>query len=344
MRDQNPKRYPPHQEPPPPSHGDSKCKENDTPTQKWINAERKKFCLELDAAAGAVYQWEENYSGWTDLQQSKKCLFIWTEKNYEIFRNLQITTGLSLNLFNESIKENTTTFLKANKTLSDGLKEVLKKVKESLAKAAELRTAASDLRHCTEEACNCTQWGILTGDWPHDCKGPRPEIKRPPECDNIKDKFDKLFCIPDALSKDMKSIWKASADVVGIQIFSNISSLETLQKSLSESAVKFDKHLVETVKKDQEDLKKMQEEFVKTATEFSKSKSIVYTRRSEFEGLFETAGFFCCPDCGCVEKDHICEERLARCKEEICKICEEVNETFCEDEEPSTPVPHQHAY
>lgn len=341
MRDQNPKKYPPHNDPPP-VQDESKCKENDTATQKWINVERKKYCDELDSAAGIVYQWEENYSGWKDLKKRKKCLFIWSEKNYQIFRNLQITSGLSLSHFNENIKENTTTFLKANKTLSDGLKEVLKKVKESLAKSAELRSAASDLRHCTEEACNCTQWGILTGDWPQDCKGPRPEIKRPPECENIKDKFDKLFCIPDALQKDITSIWKASADVIGIQIFSNISSLEGLQKSLYESAQKFDKHLQETVKKDQDELKKMQEDFVKTAGELSKSRSIVYTRRSEFEGLFETAGFFCCPDCGCVEKDHVCEERLTKCKEEICKICEEVNETFCREEE--TPAQHEHAY
>lgn len=341
MRDQNPKRHPPHNDPPP-NQGDSRCKENDTATQKWINSERRKYCDELEASAGVVYQWEENYAGWKDLKKSRKCLFIWSEKNYQAFRNLQISTGVSLNQFNESIKESAGTFLKANKTLSDGLKEVLKKVKETVTRVNDLRTATCDLRHCTEDACNCTQWGILTGEWPQDCKGPRPEIKRPPECDNIKDKFDKLFCIPDALFKDINSIHKASADVVGIQIFSNIGSLENLQKTLSESAQKLDKHLQETVKKGQEDLKKMQEDFIKTVHDFSKSRTMIYSRRSEFEGLFETAGFFCCPDCGCVQNDRECEERLSECKEEICRICEDVKDTFCKEPEP--PVPSKQAY
>jgi hypothetical protein len=335
MRDQNQKKPPHHHDPPPGNHDDYTCKENDTATQKLINTERKVYCSELDTAAGAVYQWEENYLGWKDLKKKKRCLFVWTEKNYQAFRNLQITKGISLNQFNEGIKASTTTFLKANKTVSDGLKDIVKKLKEVQTKIGELRTAACDLKHCAHEGCNCTQWGILTGDWTDTCKGTRPEVKRPPECDHIKEKFEKLFCIPKALYKDAEHSLKASADVVGIQVFSNISSLESLQKTLSENATKFDKYLQETVKKDQEDLKKITEDFSKTMLEVAKSKTTLYGKRTEFEGLLETTGFFCCPKCGCVQPNDNCEERLKECKEKICDICGDVKDTFCKEPEPA---------
>ena len=336
MRDPNQSRRHPHKEPcpPPPSNGD-KCKENDTVTQKTINAERKLYCAELDASAGSVYQWEENYSGWKLLKKKKKCLYIWSEKNYQVFRNLQISTGVSLLQFSDGIKESTTNFLKLNKTLSEGLKDVLKKVKETRAKIIELKHEASHLEHCVHETCNCTQWGILTGDWSN-CKGDRKDPKRPPECDDIDKKFEKLFCLPKAIATDVDHVFKASADVVGIQVFSNVNTLENLQKTLSDSSKAFDKHLQDTVKKSQDEVKKMQEEFVKAVTEFSKSKAGLYSKRSEFEGLLETSGFFCCPGCGCVVKNENCEERLRECKEDICKICEEVKDTFCTDQGTNT--------
>jgi len=330
MRDPNKRHHDPKKPPPPPS-GDEKCKENDTLTQKLINTERKLYCKELDTAAGSVFQWEENYAGWKVIKQKKKCLFVWTEKNYEVFRNLQIKTGTSLLQFNESIKDATGSFLKANKSLADGLKDVLKKVKDVKDKIYLLKKQACDLKDCVHNTCNCTQWGVLTGEWSKDCKGKREDPPRPPECDNILEKFDKLFCIPKALVKDVDYLFKAAADVVGIQVFSNIGTLENLQKSLSESAKAFDKHLTDTVKKDQDELKKMQEDLVKAIQEFSKSKATLYWKRSEFEGLFETATFFCCPICGCVHKNNDCEPRLEKCKKDICDICDEVKDTFCSD-------------
>jgi len=338
MRDPNKQHH--HPKPPQPPRGDDKCKENDTATQKLINTERKLYCKELDVAAGSVYQWEENHEGWKEIKQKKKCLFIWTEKNYEVFRNLQIKTGTSLLQFNESIKDATGNFLKANKALSDGLKDVLKKVKDTKDKIYQLKKQAGDLKDCVNNSCNCNQWGVLTGERTKDCGGTNDDSPRPPECADIQDKFHKLFCIPNALVKDADNLVKAAADVIGIQVFSNIGTLENLQKSLYESTKAFDKHLTDTVKKDQEELKNYQGELIKAVQEFSKSKAMLYSKRSEFEGLFETSEFFCCPDCGCINKNHDCEPRLEKCKENICEICDQVKDTFCS--EPGTaPTPQQ---
>jgi hypothetical protein len=346
MQEQNQRKPHPHREPcPPPPPNDDKCKENDTATQKAINAERKTYCKDLDTSAGTVYQSEENYVGWKEIKKRKKCLFVWTEKNYQVFRNFQITTDTSLLQFNDSIKTATAGFLKDNKSLSDSLKDVLKKVKETRSKLIDLKTAGYDLKHCTENICNCTEWGVLTGEWSENCKDKRPEVKRPPECDNIKDKFRRLVCIAETLATDADSLLKATADVIGIQVFSNIATLEGLQKKLDDSAKALDKHIQDTVKKDQDDMKKMQEEFVKSVQEFAKSKATLYTNRSIFEGLFDTAAFLCCPGCTCVEIDLECEPRLRKCKDQICDICEEVKDTFCtEPEQPTNQQSTQRAY
>jgi hypothetical protein len=286
------------------------------------------YCDQLDVAAGDVYQGEENYNGLVTLKKKRKCLFIWTEKNYRVFRNLDMTTGVSLLQFNESIKDATTGYLKDNKTLADGLKDVLKKLKDVVTKTYDLRTAACDLEHCVNEGCNCTQKGILTNEWGENCKDKNKDRPRPKECDGISDKLNSLYCIPKALATDVDYLFKASADVVGIQVFSNVNTLDSLQKSLYDSAKTFEKHLQDTAKKDQDELKKAQDDLVKAVQDLAKSKASLYDKRSDFTGIFETVGFFCCPDCGCV-KIVDCEPRLQDCKEKICKICDEVKDTFC---------------
>lgn len=325
----------PQQRETPSTKGDCKCKEKDSATQKLINSERKTNCQELDTAAGEVTKWEENYFGLKTLEEKKRCLFIWTEENYQIFRNLEITTGTSLIQFNESIKDSTAGFLKANKTLSDNLKDIVKKVKDLKTKVDDLNRQAGDLKRCKEEDCNKTQWGILTGDWSK-CKDPvKDPGNRPSKCDGIKEKFEKLLCIPESLAADAGTLYKAAADVVGIQVFSNVGTLESLQKNLYDSAKTFDKHLQDTMKKGQDETKKMQDEFVKTVQDFAKSKATMYSKRSDFEGYYSTAAFFCCPECGCL-KEGDCEQHLHCCKEKICKICDEVKNTFCECPPPET--------
>jgi hypothetical protein len=318
------------QYPPPTKKDDCKCEEKDTATQRAINLERKAYCLDLTTTSGDVSKWEENYKGQEELEHMRKCLFIWTECNYRVVRNFEITTGTSLIQFNESIKDATAGYLKSNKTLADGLKDVVKKLKSLRDQVKSLAAAADDLKRCTNDACNAGQWGLLTGDWSK-CKGgePKDKPKPPPQCADMEDKFTKLHCIVvDGLSIDVDTLLKASVDVVGIQVFTNIGTLDAIQKTLYDNAKSFDKQLQDMVKKDQDEVKKTMDDLVKSEQEFAKSKAILYAKRSEFSSAFETAKFFCCPQCKCVVEED-CAERLHKCKEEICDICDQVKETFC---------------
>jgi len=312
-----------------PPKDDCKCKENDTVTQKTINDTRKQYCTSMDGAASDVYQWEENFSGLSTLVDRKQCLFIWTETNYQVFRNFEISTGTSLIQFNETIKDATAGYLKANKNVADSLKDVVKKLKDINEKLKALKLVAQNLKDCTG-GCNCNQWAIITDDWSN-CKGDKKDNSsspRPKECEGVADKFKLLWDTPAILVDDSMDIYKASADIVGIQVFSNIGTLDGLQKNLYDNAKALDKHLQDTMKKDQDDVKKMQDDYVKSIQDLAKSKGTLYGKRGDFLGYYSTAAYFCCPDCDCLKDKS--------CKEKICGICDEVQKTFCDCPPPAT--------
>ncbi|MBA4056586.1 MAG: hypothetical protein C0490_17865, partial [Marivirga sp.] len=305
------------------------CEENNTPTQKSINIERKKYCDELYSSAGEVIKWETNYAGQSILYERKKCLFIWTEDNYRRYRNTEICVGTELLQSNELIKENVSNYVKWGNELSAGLKNIFKAIKEAKAKMGDLREAADKLENCKNDSCNCTQVIILTGEVPKNCEGKdNPVPVKPKECDTSSQDLTDLICMPRALGFDADYLFKASSEVVGIQVFSNIGTLEPLQKTLLEDSKAFEKHILETMKARETNLKKLQEELIKVVQETTKSAAGLYNKRSDFEGLMCTTKFICCPKCDCVGEGK-CDPRLENCKKEICEICDEVKETFC---------------
>src|SRR5678816_319304 len=109
-------------------------------------------------------------------------------------------------------------------------------MKDVKTKLNDLRDAACKLENCKNDSCNCTQVYILTGERPENCDSNEPAGSRPAECSDAKDNLDKLICMPKALGFDADSLFKASADVVGIQVFSNIGTLDPLQKALAEDS------------------------------------------------------------------------------------------------------------
>ena len=307
------------------------CEENDTATQKSISTERKKYCNELYATAGEVTTYETNYYGQTTLYERKKCMFVWTEDNYRRYRNTEICVGAALLQSNELMKENVSSYIKWGNELSTSLKNIFKAVKDVKTKLGDLRTAAGKLEDCKNDSCNCTQMTILTGEQQSNCDAKPSTDNRPDECSDAKDVLDELICMPKALGFDVDYLFKASSDVIGIQVFSNLGTLDPLQKTLSDDSKTFEKHIQDTMKLRESALKKIQEDLIKAVQEAARSANGLYNKRSDFEGLMCTTKFICCPKCDCVTEDDNCKPRLEKCKEEICDICDEVKETFCND-------------
>jgi hypothetical protein len=321
-------------------HGCKDCDEKDNATQKSINVLRREYCNKLYEAAGEVRKAEKTYEGEFKLYGRKKCMFLWTEENYRRYRNTEICIGTELNQSNDLIKENVGNYVKWGNELSASLKSIFKSVKDVKAKMKDLRDAACRLEDCMNDNCNCTQMIILTGKAPEGCKddtkqeGPK-EPKN--ECKEAGQYLKDIVCMAKALVFDINSIFKSSSEIIGIQVFSNIGTLEPLQKTFSDRAKEIDKLLLDTMKARESDLKKIQEELIKSVQETTKASSVRYGKRSDFEGSLRTVDYICCPDCDCVaDTDNVCEPRLKDCECKICDICEDVQKTFCSDgcEEP----------
>lgn len=312
------------------------CEGSDTATQKSIHVLRKKYCDELYTSAGEVSKYETQYTGQLKVFENKKCLFVWTESNYRRYRNTEIGVATELLQSNELIGANIGTYISWSDELTSGLKNLVKSVKDVKTKLGDLRASARKLKDCKNDGCNCSQMTVLTGEVSQDCEGKTkpPQEKRPEECSDVKDVLDALICMPEALGFDADYLLKAASDVVGIQAFSNISTLDTLQKAFSDDAKAFGKFIQETTKKRESDVKKTQEDLVKSVQETTKSAAGLYNERSQFEGAMCTTKAICCPKCGCVV-DATCEPRLGKCKEDICDICRQVKDTFCKEEKTS---------
>lgn len=311
------------------------CVENDSATQRSINTKRRKYCDKLYEAAGEVSKGEQSSEGQISQYENKKCMFLWTEDNYQRYRNTQIRVGTELLQSTELISENISNYISWGTELSTNLKNISKKVKEAKTKMSDLREAACKLENCKDDSCNCSQLIALTGEVPDNCKGEskrKPKKDRPDECDDVSELLDNLICMPKALSFDIDSIFKSASEVVGIQVFSNIGTLDPLQKTLSDHSKNFVGHIQETANTREGDLKKARDELIKCVQESTKATVNLYNDRSDFEGALNTLDYLCCPNCDCVDEDCICDPRLHDCECEICDICEDVKTTFCREE------------
>lgn len=309
--------------------------ETELPTERTIKKEKKRYCDRIAVTIGEVGKRRESYRGYNQMLERKKCMFLWTEENYRRYRNTDISIGSEILISNDLIKSCITNTVKGGMDLSASLRNIFKAVKDVKAKLNDLREAACKLENCMNDSCNCNQLYVITGEMPEHCKedASTKQRKRPKECEGASENLDRLVCMPKSLSFDIDSIFKSSSEVIGIQVFSNIHTLDPLHKSFSDGAKTFQKHLADIMKSREGDLKKLQEDLMKTIQNATIAETEAYKKRSEYEGLQDAINFICDPDCGCVGDNGDCEKRLDDCEQEICDICKKVHVTFCKSPE-----------
>ncbi len=318
---------------------DSTAKDN--PTQIVINKEKAKVCIALSDSKGKVSGSETKFNGENDLYIYQKCFFINLEDNYRRYRNFEISNGTELVQNNESIKNNVTTLKDWNKKLNALLTNISKQSKELKSKFYELRDAACKLEQSYNDSCNAAQRRALTGTTKDACSEPLQVI---PACNSAKSDIETLIEMPEGLACDSDSIFKVASDVVGIQLFSNIDSLDALQKGLNEKSSSFEKIISETMKGRRVELDKLQEDIVTSVKNITLAATERNWRRSVFEGYKDATYFLCCPKCGELCKPQPndnadCHEskvpqRLKHYENCICAICGEVQKVYCCHEKP----------
>lgn len=321
-------------------HGCKECNDKDNATQQSINTLRKLLCDTVYNSKGLVTQAETKFDGENELYKDKRCLFIKTEDNYLRYRNFEITAGTELVQTNETIKGNVAQLKDWNKTLNSMLNNLFNKIKEGKGKFLDLKDAAYKLDNSFNEQCNSAQRKAITGTTGENCDNPQDA---PEPCKDSVSEIEQLICLPRGLYEDAVSILKASSDVLGVQIFSNVDTLDQLQKDLASKSASFEKHISDTMKLHKTDVDKLQEDLVSSVKAVTKAAIDRNGQRASFEGYYDTTKFLCCPDCPCVPEDgdenpekrdqkdygNDCQPRLKNCEKVICDICDDVKTTFC---------------
>jgi hypothetical protein len=358
----NKPQYPKHHPKPDDDNGCKDCKDKDNATQVSITQNRNELCQLLYGSKGSVSKSETKFDGENDIFKEKRCIFLNTEKSYRKFRNFEITVGTELLQTNVSMKAGITQIKDWNKTLNTTLSTISKQVKELKVKFLELKEAACRLDNSYNDKCNITQIRALTGKAAENC----PEPEQPPEaCKDAEKQIEDLICRPKGLVFDINSIFQSSSDVVGIQIFSNIDSLDQLHSDLTTKSTSFEKLISDAMKARKSELDKLQEELVNSVKSITQAAVVRNSERAKFEGYYDATEFLCCPECDCVKEDdnhhhhhdhhehdedqnyekngrkgcEDCPPRLKDCEQAICDICDDVKKTFCcEDKEETPPV------
>lgn len=310
------------------------------PTQRTIDLMKETYCKNLKGLVGELSQSEVTYDGTLVTYNTKKCYFVKTEKNYRITRNLQLSVGVELIQANEEIKKNVVLYNKQNDDLVKALKLVLTNTKEAKIKFGELRDAANKLNDCTKDSCNKSQMVLLGYRQADECNDNNKDNqeKLPDCCNDVCKIIEDLINIPASMSTDIDIICSASAEIVGIQTFSNIKSLETFQADFFTNAKAFDDLVKQKMAAGSSALNVLQEELSVATKTLTTAGFALYGKRNEVEIADEVKDYLCDHECGCIDHDCGChheqkdpEGRLENCKCDICKICGEVKDIYSND-------------
>jgi hypothetical protein len=311
-----------------------RSEERETATQKSIDAARQLYCNNLRTTKSNQKAGEKAYERSLRIYRKKKKLFEWTENNYRIYRDLDICLDTELTTGNAALTANVTGYNKLSAGLYANLTQITAAVKTLKTKVSALRDQASVLENYKNDQCNATQWALLTGKNMENCKGEAPlpaPRERPEACKDADKIYEELIHIPKkVLVFDVDSLLQSSADVTGIQTFSNISVLTQLQTDLSKATTGLVTQIQAAVKARTADLATAQTDLITAVQDCTKAGVDEYNKISVCHAAHFSVTFLCQPDCGCVKpwQETVIVPRLEDCERRICRIGEVVRSVY----------------
>lgn len=320
-----------------PQNGNCNDADAQTATQKNLHQIKEDYCKRLKAKLGELSESEVSSNGTLMMYEKKKCAFVNTEKNYLLIRNLELKVGIELIQASDEIKKNVAASISQNEALVLALKAVLKTAKDAKVKFGDLRDSASKLDACMKDSCSAGQLKILGcgGDDCNDQNKQNEAYKLPGDCQDACRILDDIVHQPVDLSQDIDIIFNAAAEIIGIQSFSNIKTLEKFQQDFALNAKNFDDLILVQMATGSAGLKKAQEDLSLAIKTLTQSGYALYNKRNEMETLVATKQYLCCHkcscigDCGCNDGKSDDNNRFKKCKCDICDICKEVTDIYC---------------
>ncbi|WP_392469226.1 hypothetical protein ACF3OC_11415 [Sphingobacterium cellulitidis] len=320
-----------------PKNGNCNGNEAKTITQKNLYQIKEEYCNRLKGKLGELSESEVTKDGTLMMYEKKKCVFVKTEKNYQMLRNLELKIGVELIQASDEIKKNVAASILQNDALLAALKAVSMTAKNAKVAFANLRESAAKLDAGMNDSCNSGQLKIL-GCSSENCNDNEKQAESnqlPNECQDACRVLQKLVEKPIELSQEIDIICNSVSDIIGIQSFSNIKSLEKFQQDFATNAKTFDDLILSQIINATAGLKKSQDDLTLAIKSQTQSSYALYNKRNELETLVEVKDYLCCHkcncigDCGCNEGSNDENNRFKKCKCDICDICKEVTEIYC---------------
>lgn len=300
-------------------------------TEKSYTTAREVYCTARQTALSDRSAASLAYKRSLVVYDKRKHLFEWTEKNYRLYRNLDICLATELTTGNASLTTNVTGYNSLSAALYAGLTGITATARKLKTLVNTLRDRASDLENFKNDQCNAGQWGLLTGENVENCHPERkPGHERPDVCKDAAVIYGELITITrKSLVFDVDSLIQSSADVTGIQTFSNIGLLTTLQTQLSTAATNFVQQIQKTKTNRAADLTTAENNLVAATQECTRAGVDNFNKISVAYGCHVTLEFLCNPPCGCAHPLDVREPapRLEDCECRICKIGESIRST-----------------
>ncbi|HXB95469.1 MAG TPA: hypothetical protein VNU70_09935 [Puia sp.] len=313
-------------------------------TERSYITARESYCTALRTAWTDRESARVTYDRSLVVYDKRKHLLEWTEKNYRMYRNLDLCLDTALTTGNASLTANVTAYNALSGTLYSSLTGITAAAKKLKTLVLALRDRASDLENYKNDQCNAGQWGLLTGENVENCKpvgGGTVPRERPDACKDAVNVYKELISITrKSLVFDVDSVIQSSADVTGIHTFSNIAVLTTLQTQLTTASGNFVTQIKAAVTARSTDLTTVQNNLVTAMQDSVKAGVDNFNKIAVYSGVHHTLEFLCNPSCSCAIPLNVREpeRRLHACECRICDIGKSIKVTY-PGAPQSTPQP-----
>jgi hypothetical protein len=272
----------------------------------------------------------ETRVGQLETRDSKVCILLKSEEASRFYRNLDLYAAIDATCTVEAVQKNVDDQIKKSDDLSKALAEASKCIKIIKDKAAELKAKACDFDTQLNDDCNKEQLRILNCNFFERCSYKEGFTKD--------DAFEKMAIEviekAKAVSIQAAKTFHASAEISGIQTFSNVKSLKDMSKSLVDTIKAFKTDVDTNVKDRAGEVTKAQEDLAKAVKDLA-TKTLERNKATTiYEGVAFTLEFVCDDD---------------RCKgvpslEDIPNLCNAFTNCFCSPEGEKTSNPGKSNY
>ncbi|MEC5143300.1 hypothetical protein [Chitinophaga sp. 212800010-3] len=276
----------------PPSNG---CGDATSKTQQYIDNNKKNICNDFKDALGNLRQREGEYKGYKPVFKYKQCFFIKAEETWRFYRGIDVCTSLPAQKDGDLLKDKLGKAGDTNKAIAKALADAAKSIQDAKAKFSLLSEAALKLKNKADDNCNKAQRGALAK-----LKAGNKDFET---CfKTIVDGSQQMYASDGGCSDgDAVSINKVACtvgDVSGIQSFTNIDSILSLHKDLTDALKAFRDDVLANIKTGEDDQKKTYGDLGDAQQQRVTIKETLWTARTLTDGVEDIREFLCNLPCG----------------------------------------------